>query len=123
CRPPLYSEHRRLIYLLRHGQTEFNAERRIQGQCDSALTPLGREQARGLGLLLCGALAGEGAFEMVCSPLGRTVATAAPRPAQGPTRPSSTSGAATARTGNVTRMPSPAHAAGSPGPKDAGWWR
>src|SRR5690606_2523579 len=62
--------------LLRHGQTEFNAERRIQGQCDSALTPLGREQARGLGLLLRGALAGEGAFEMVCSPLGRTVATA-----------------------------------------------
>lgn len=65
-----------MIYLLRHGQTEFNAEHRIQGQCDSALTPLGREQARGLGLLLRGALAGEGEFEMVCSPLGRTVATA-----------------------------------------------
>ena len=35
-----------MIYLVRHGQTEFNAAKRLQGQCDSALTPLGVEQAR-----------------------------------------------------------------------------
>ena len=35
-----------MIYLLRHGQTGYNLERRIQGRCDSPLTSLGREQAR-----------------------------------------------------------------------------
>ena len=65
-----------MIYLLRHGQTEYNAERRIQGQCDSTLTPLGREQARNLGLILREELAEADGFELVSSPLGRTVATA-----------------------------------------------
>ena len=36
---------RRLV-LWRHGETDYNAERRMQGQLDSALTPLGVEQAR-----------------------------------------------------------------------------
>ena len=35
---------RRLV-LLRHGQTDFNAGSRMQGQLDSALTELGRAQA------------------------------------------------------------------------------
>ena len=35
---------RRLV-MLRHGQTEFNAANRMQGQLDSALSELGREQA------------------------------------------------------------------------------
>lgn len=35
---------RRLI-MLRHGQTDFNAGSRMQGQLDSALTELGRAQA------------------------------------------------------------------------------
>ncbi|CAM3584923.1 histidine phosphatase family protein [Smaragdicoccus niigatensis] len=35
---------RRLI-LLRHGQTEWNADDRMQGQIDTHLTPLGRAQA------------------------------------------------------------------------------
>ena len=33
------------IYFVRHGQTEWNAISRMQGQMDSVLTPLGREQA------------------------------------------------------------------------------
>lgn len=36
------------LHLVRHGQTLWNAERRIQGQLDSALDERGREQARAL---------------------------------------------------------------------------
>ena len=35
---------RRLV-MLRHGQTEFNAGNRMQGQLDTALSDLGRDQA------------------------------------------------------------------------------
>lgn len=34
------------LYLLRHGQTEWNAQGRLQGRLDSPLTALGRVQAR-----------------------------------------------------------------------------
>lgn len=34
------------LYLLRHGQTEFNVKRLVQGRCDSPLTDLGRQQAQ-----------------------------------------------------------------------------
>ena len=37
------------LYLTRHGQTEWNVERRMQGQQDSPLTELGKEQAKWLG--------------------------------------------------------------------------
>jgi len=33
------------VYLVRHGETQWNAERRIQGQSDSALTEKGERQA------------------------------------------------------------------------------
>ncbi|MCU6668031.1 2,3-diphosphoglycerate-dependent phosphoglycerate mutase GpmB [Enterobacteriaceae bacterium H4N4] len=33
------------VYLVRHGETQWNAERRIQGQSDSPLTAKGEEQA------------------------------------------------------------------------------
>ncbi|HZZ48993.1 MAG TPA: histidine phosphatase family protein [Pseudonocardia sp.] len=42
---------RRLV-LVRHGETEFNARGRMQGQLESELTEKGREQARGVGPLL-----------------------------------------------------------------------
>ena len=33
------------LHFFRHGQTNFNAEKRVQGQFDSVLTELGIEQA------------------------------------------------------------------------------
>ena len=33
------------LYLLRHGQTEFNVKKLVQGRCDSPLTDLGRKHA------------------------------------------------------------------------------
>lgn len=41
-----------MIYLIRHGQTEYNREGRLQGQSDSALTEVGRGQARHCAALL-----------------------------------------------------------------------
>lgn len=38
------------LYFVRHGQTKFNVERRIQGFSDSPLTEIGMEQARFVGL-------------------------------------------------------------------------
>ncbi|GFZ78024.1 alpha-ribazole phosphatase [Pseudohongiella nitratireducens] len=40
----------RYIYLLRHGETDWNRERRAQGQQESRLTEQGRQQAQELGL-------------------------------------------------------------------------
>lgn len=37
------------LYLMRHGQTRFNLQGRIQGACDSPLTEEGKEQARAAG--------------------------------------------------------------------------
>lgn len=61
------------LYVLRHGQTEFNLQKRVQGRCDSPLTELGVEQARGAGRWL----AAQGVrFDRMCtSPLGRAVST------------------------------------------------
>ncbi len=63
------------VYLVRHGQTEFNAAGRYQGRLDSPLTALGRSQAARVGSLLA-TLTGPGA-RLVSSPLGRAMATAA----------------------------------------------
>ncbi|MBS1158301.1 MAG: histidine phosphatase family protein [Proteobacteria bacterium] len=43
------------ICLVRHGETEWNAERRIQGQIDIALNETGRQQAAAAGRWLRGA--------------------------------------------------------------------
>jgi len=40
------------IHLIRHGQTNWNLEKRIQGQTESELTELGRQQARDVALAL-----------------------------------------------------------------------
>jgi probable phosphoglycerate mutase len=63
-----------MIYLIRHGQTEFNREGRYQGACDSPLTELGRAQARAFGRRLADLVARE--TPIVSSPLGRARATA-----------------------------------------------
>ena len=64
------------ILLLRHGQTDWNAIRRIQGQRESDLTETGRGHATRQGEILAGL---EGALQtrsLWCSPLRRTRQTA-----------------------------------------------
>ena len=66
-----------LLYVLRHGQTIWNAERRLQGRRDSPLTLRGFEQAKAMGLRLSREIAAPEAFRLVSSPLGRAWQTAA----------------------------------------------
>lgn len=67
-----------MIYLCRHGQTQFNREGRFQGQTESDLTALGRAQARAMGDLLVDLIAREpsDAWRIVASPLRRARHTA-----------------------------------------------
>ena len=37
---------KKILYLMRHGQTLFNLQHKIQGWCDAPLTPLGIKQAQ-----------------------------------------------------------------------------
>lgn len=37
---------KKILYLMRHGQTVFNVRRKVQGWCDSPLTELGIKQAK-----------------------------------------------------------------------------
>lgn len=61
------------IYMIRHGQTDWNAELRMQGQQDIPLNALGREQATGNGQALKAVLGDTvAAFDFVASPLSRT---------------------------------------------------
>ena len=64
-----------MIFLIRHGQTAFNVERRLQGRMDSPLTALGAEQARKMGETLRGVIDPVG-LTVIASPLGRTRRTA-----------------------------------------------
>ena len=41
-----------MIYLIRHGQTEWNLAQRMQGRKDSPLTQLGEKQAKAIGIML-----------------------------------------------------------------------
>lgn len=65
-----------MIYLVRHGQTAFNRERRIQGHVDSPLTELGVRQAEAVGRLLRDLIREPAGWRIVSSPLGRARATA-----------------------------------------------
>src|SRR5581483_7504765 len=67
-----------MIYLIRHGQTEFNREDRVQGRVDSPLTELGVAQARAMGERLAALRRAEGGdWALQTSPLGRARQTAA----------------------------------------------
>ncbi len=61
-----------LCYFVRHGQTGWNAELRLQGQADTDMTDLGRAQAARNGRRLAGLIDDPAAFDFVSSPLKRT---------------------------------------------------
>ena len=60
------------VYLVRHGETQWNAERRIQGQSDSSLTAKGELQAVQVGERV----RSYGITHVIASDLGRTQRTA-----------------------------------------------
>ena len=64
------------IYLMRHGQTEWNAAGRMQGHMDSPLTALGLTQAARQGQIMAPVLAADPGIARIASPLGRAVQTA-----------------------------------------------
>lgn len=64
------------LYVLRHGQSEWNRDRRHQGQLESRLTALGREQARQMGAILAREIARPARFAAFASPLARAWETA-----------------------------------------------
>lgn len=68
-----------LLVFVRHGQTDWNREGRMQGHRDIPLNDTGREQAAGNGERLRAFLQEEGldpaGFDFVSSPLGRTRST------------------------------------------------
>ncbi len=66
----------RMIYLVRHGQTEFNRISRLQGHVDSPLTPLGVDQAERVGALLKTLIGDPADWVIEASSLGRTAHTA-----------------------------------------------
>ena len=64
------------VYLLRHGQTEWNVASRLQGKLDSPLTEIGRAQAMQQGALLKPILQKFPNATILCSPQGRARETA-----------------------------------------------
>ena len=62
-----------LLYYIRHGETDWNRESRLQGQRDIPINANGRAQARACGEILRDLIAREAEteFEYVSSPLGR----------------------------------------------------
>lgn len=65
-----------MIYLVRHGETEFNRQGRLQGRFDSSLTPKGVAQAEVIGRHLRTLVGLPEGWIIESSPLGRTVRTA-----------------------------------------------
>jgi len=65
-----------MLYLIRHGETAWNVAGRYQGQKDSPLTSLGREQAMLFGSLLARQIWHHYPVRSYVSPLGRTRETA-----------------------------------------------
>lgn len=61
-----------MICLIRHGQTDWNAERRLQGQADVPVNAVGLAQAEGNGRTLARLIGQGDGFDFVASPLIRT---------------------------------------------------
>jgi probable phosphoglycerate mutase len=61
-----------LVYFVRHGETDWNAEGRLQGQADTDINAKGRAQATRNGELLSDLIPDPQAFDFVASPLRRT---------------------------------------------------
>jgi broad specificity phosphatase PhoE len=68
-----------VIYYIRHGETAWNAEGRLQGRLDIPLNDLGRRQAAAAGSILADLFAQDGRDQpslfFVASPLGRARST------------------------------------------------
>lgn len=60
------------VYIVRHGQTDWNVAERLQGQADIDLNARGRREAAANGRTLAGLIADPPAFDFVASPLMRT---------------------------------------------------
>ncbi len=65
------------ILLLRHGETHWNRQKRIQGQGDSPLTLTGIDQARAYGRAIAALTGGDGEWRVISSPLPRCLQTTA----------------------------------------------
>jgi probable phosphoglycerate mutase len=65
----------RQLYLIRHGETDWNAQRRLQGQLDIPLNDRGRAQSARCGKILRAVMAARGRtadeFAFISSPLSR----------------------------------------------------
>lgn len=64
-----------VLYLVRHGETDWNAQGRLQGGHDIPLNALGRAQAAAAARILKGLVRNPGALDYVASPLSRARAT------------------------------------------------
>ncbi|TOD65026.1 histidine phosphatase family protein [Vibrio parahaemolyticus] len=64
----------RRIFVLRHGETEFNADKKLQGHCNSSLTSKGSDQARRVGTTLKQYVENR-PFHVYSSTLGRALQT------------------------------------------------
>lgn len=60
-----------LLYFVRHGQTDWNAEHRLQGQSDIDLNAIGRIQAGANGRRLAELIDRPSTFDFVSSPMRR----------------------------------------------------
>lgn len=64
-----------LVYFVRHGQTDWNVENRLQGQAETDINAIGQLQATHNGETLKALIADPSSFDFVASPLRRTCET------------------------------------------------